>query len=207
VIERYGITHFDPNLDGEAAGRLVGRGPAVGAALVGELVDHLSFRHNPRMASLLGWLLSRGAGGVPPDQQLELLSRCSQWNGQEPALLFATGTARYQLGERAAAREALRLALAADRSAPWARAARLTLAYLVLDEGRPNAAVQRFEKLVIEQRDDPEALYGLALALERAGDPNRAIECWQGYLRMAPPGPWREKAQARLERLVASPDQ
>jgi hypothetical protein len=207
VIERYGITRFDPNLDGATAERLAGKGPAAGATLVGELVDHLSFRHNPRMASLLGWLLSLGAGEIPPARQLELLSRCSKWNGREPALLFATGSARYQLGERAAAREALRRALAADPSAPWARAARLTLAYLILDEGQPDAAVQRFEKLAGEQPDDQEVLYGLALAWEQAGDPHSAIEAWRGYLRVAPPGPWREKAQARLDRLVASPSQ
>ncbi len=63
-------------------------------------------------------------------------------------------------------------------------------------------AAARFETLVTADAHDLDALFGLALSLQRAGAQERARERSQEYLRLAPQGRWRERAEHHLAELA-----
>ena len=58
-----------------------------------------------------------------------------------------------------------------------------------------------FEKVLQQDPKNPTANYNLALVYERWGKTKLAIEQWQKFLNMNPPGSWAEDARKRLKAL------
>jgi tetratricopeptide (TPR) repeat protein len=64
-------------------------------------------------------------------------------------------------------------------------------------------SADQFEKVLQLDPKDPTANYNLALVYEKWGKKKLAIEQWQKFLSMNPPGSWAEKAKKNLKELGA----
>ena len=62
-------------------------------------------------------------------------------------------------------------------------------------------AADQFENVIQLDPKDPTANYNLALVYENWGKKNLAIQQWQRFLEMNPPGSWGEEARQHLRGL------
>jgi tetratricopeptide (TPR) repeat protein len=73
----------------------------------------------------------------------------------------------------------------------------------VLDElHRLNEAVVAYERALKLVPQYADAHYNLALALERQGEPRRALRHWTAYVQLDPAGPWATHARAQARRIL-----
>lgn len=111
---------------------------------------------------------------------------------------FLLGTALYLQGELDRSETALKKSLALREGSIEAR---LNLAYVYLDRNRLTRAESLFRTLVKEVPEREEALYGLALAVQRSGDLEEAARLWQQFVKSFPTGHWAERARQHLTDL------
>jgi tetratricopeptide (TPR) repeat protein len=75
----------------------------------------------------------------------------------------------------------------------------------VLDElHRLDDAVGAYERALKLVPQYADAHYNLALALERQGEPRRALRHWRAYVQLDPAGPWSTHAHAQVRRILGS---
>jgi tetratricopeptide (TPR) repeat protein len=109
------------------------------------------------------------------------------------------GALLHEGGMRQAARARFAQALAIDPSRPGAR---LSLSILDLEEGHPQAAVERLEAISDGWAGAPHALFYLAEAKRLLGDLEGAIRAYRACLEQArPDDPIREEARQQLASL------
>jgi tetratricopeptide (TPR) repeat protein len=77
------------------------------------------------------------------------------------------------------------------------------LGYCHLDLQRHQLAIAHFERALAQDASSFDALYGMALAYENAGERTRALAAWRDYIDRAPESVWKEKAREHLNLLSA----
>ena len=82
---------------------------------------------------------------------------------------------------------------AAQAEAPY------NLAYLLVEDGRRDAAIPLFERAIGLRPDFAEAHFNLAMALSELGQRVRARTHWKRYLELDPRGPWSNLARQHLQ--------
>lgn len=102
----------------------------------------------------------------------------------------------YQLGDTAAARERLYMALELDEGYVEARA---NLGCLLVEQGELELAVAAFEGALAFHEDYPDVHYHLARTLDDLDRPEEAKSHWEAFLRLAPDNPWADQARHRLD--------
>lgn len=142
---------------------------------------------------------------------LALLAAEEQARGAAPAFLAAYSAcmAREILGDEAGRREALQAFLAAAEPADVGSSmlvsrARLELAALEHDAGRPARAAELCALVVRDRPDGPyaaRALYEEGALRAEAGDPGGAARAWERLLAQYPDGLEAEDARRRLREL------
>lgn len=165
MIRRYEIRHFDPLMLPERFFELADS-PQVFPALARETADYLAFRHDPRMALLLGLALAKPDPALADQQRIVLVNRARESNSGSPALLATLGLLYHRQNDSDEGRRMLVEALQLDPSLEFAR---LNLAYLDFDLGKYEQAAEEFQSLLSADPENAEALYGLAFAQVRLG--------------------------------------
>ena len=117
------------------------------------------------------------------------------WGARE---WFDEGVLRMQ---QQAYKEALFAFHAALEFDPRSLAVQSNVGYCLLDLGRVEEATDVFQQILRDEPDHLDARFGQALAVEKAGQPSRALELWKDYVREAPESRWKEKARRHIERL------
>lgn len=117
----------------------------------------------------------------------------------DPALEALLGSVLYvRKKDLPEAERLLRRALAGSPGLPVALT---NLGYLLVDGGRAAEAVPFLERARRAAPTDEAAAYGLALALQAAGDPAAAADAWRQFLRLFPGSAWAPQARQRLSQL------
>src|SRR5207253_8991498 len=75
---------------------------------------------------------------------------------------------------------------AADSRCPGDHAREIGLGFVLLRQGQPRGAAERFLRAVASDTSDAEAWYGLGLARSRLGQRAAAVDAWRRTLRLAP---------------------
>jgi len=101
----------------------------------------------------------------------------------EPSVFEARAEVRRALGNRAAAIADLEKTLTLDANRPRAR---LALARLLEEEGRPGDASEQYRVLLEHSPDHPEALCGLGACSEALGDAESAQEAYERAIAATP---------------------
>ncbi|HET8541893.1 MAG TPA: tetratricopeptide repeat protein [Anaeromyxobacter sp.] len=124
-----------------------------------------------------------------------LLRQALEVQGKSPELQAMLATSLYVQRRLPEAEEQYRRALAV---APDLELALSNLGYLYTDTGRARLAVPLFERARRVAPGSENAAYGLAYALEAAGDRPGAARAWRTFLSEFPDSGWAPKARARL---------
>lgn len=190
LIERYAIRYFSPIMAREEF-YTQARNPAVMPILARELSDYLAEREDPEKVDILVTMLSRQAL-IPPEATLTLWLRATPYNAGHPKLAASIGVISYQLGLNEQAEHFLQAALRLDAEQIEAR---FSLAYLLYDQQKFAAAADHFKKILAVNPRHPNTIYGLGLCLQQLGRKQEARQAFQGYLDLAPNGPWAEKSR------------
>jgi CHAT domain-containing protein/tetratricopeptide (TPR) repeat protein len=122
-----------------------------------------------------------------------------------PTSLAAVGTARLAAGQIGEAIKSLEEAVALDPAAAYAWSD-LSAAYLARSAFPASAAdvpraLEASDRALALQPGLIEAQFNRALALDRLGLRDRAIEAWRQYLTSDPDSPWTAEARSRLSDL------
>jgi tetratricopeptide (TPR) repeat protein len=67
------------------------------------------------------------------------------------------------------------------------------------------AAMDRYQEALLYKPNDAMATFHLAQCQEKLGQPQEAINGYQGYLKILPHGPFADEAQKSIERLKETP--
>lgn len=190
LIQRYAIRYFSPLMPREEFMRQA-QNPAVLVTLARETSDYLAQRRDADKAAILAEMLLRQSV-LTPEQCLGLLTPALIHNASSPSLAAALGVFSYRQGLLEPAERYLEQALRADSSLVEAR---FSLAFLRYDQQRFQEAVAHFEKILALTPQHPDSIYGLGLALAGLGRYPQARQAFIDYLRLAPQGPWAERAR------------
>ena len=114
--------------------------------------------------------------------------------GDNAEVDFLLATAFYLSGDLEQAEEAFKNILAAQ---PDQLSVLINLGFLYIDSGRYGSAIPLFEKARKLAPNLESALYGLALALQGAGD-GRAAAHWREFLAQFPQSKWAAKARSHI---------
>lgn len=106
-----------------------------------------------------------------------------------------------RLLERGRTREAARLFRLAIERNPRSPEPRSALAWCYLDEGQHSRAIQNFRDALARSGRYADAMYGIAVAYERAGQTAQAKRAYQEYVDIHPRGRQIRMAQRKLEIL------
>lgn len=154
--------------------------------------------------NLFGWQLSTGA--IPPRGQAHAIDPARQEIHQR----FQQGVVMLHAKQHEHAMTAFHRVLQLDPALPEAHA---NMGFALIGLERYAAARDFFESAVALRRDQVNAYYGLAVALEGLHDRQGAIGAMRTFVHLTPPDdPYLRKAQAALweweaERTAARPGQ
>lgn len=196
LIQRYAIRYFSPLMPKETFYQQA-KNPAVLKVLVRETSDYLAQRRDQEKTDILVDLLS-SQSAMPVPKRLELLGRAETYNANNPKLAAAIGSLYYQLGQQEQAAQHLKAALAL---APTMLEAHFSLAYLLYDQKKFQAAADHFTTILKRTPRHPDTIYGLGLCLLELGRKQEARRSFEDYLTLVPDGPWAEKARNFLANL------
>ncbi|MBA3015155.1 MAG: tetratricopeptide repeat protein [Proteobacteria bacterium] len=190
LIDRYRIRYFSPLMPRDEFMRLA-QNPMILPTLARETSDYLAQRHDQEKTKILAELLIKQSS-MPATASIELLSRAEGYNNDSPELASTLGTLYYRQGVPEKASQYLRTALALDKNLVEAR---FSLAYLLYDQHKFEEAVTHFTQILATNPRHPDTMYGLGLCNYQLGRKQEAARAFQGYLTLAPDGPWAEKSR------------
>jgi len=193
LIRRYAIRYFSPVMPREEFYEKA-KNPIVMPTLAKETSDYLAEREDRGKTDILVEMLSKQSI-VAPKASLELLVRAVQYNADNPKLASSIGIFSYQLGLTEQAVKYLKVALGLD---PRQIEARFSLAYLLYDQQKYEAAANHFTKILQMNPRHPDTIYGLGLCQYQLGRKQAARRSFQEYLDLVPDGPWAEKSRKFL---------
>ncbi|RMF85728.1 MAG: hypothetical protein D6736_16685 [Nitrospinota bacterium] len=172
----------------------------------GEALDQYfaAMQANPRLAFIhydLGHRAGRLAIRLQQwDRAARLLREALRFQ-ESSEFLFLLATALYQGGHTEEAEQTYQEVL---RREPQQVASLVNLGYLYLDTGRFQKAEEMQRQALEAAPTNEAALFGLALALQRGGKREEAIQRWQEFLAKHPQSRWEQKARAYLAQLTAA---
>lgn len=197
IINRYRISYFQPQLSDRQFREMLAA-PVTAGSLIREMAIYLQFRKDERIATLFGEYLASSGISVPILERQAYLQQVMEFNGGNSMLHTAYGMIYYQVKQLAAARESFHRALQVDSKLVQAR---LSLAYVELDDGHTDEAREHFAVILKRDEQNANAVYGLALTEMKAGESEAAKKAFRRYLKLVPAGNWADKAKGYLERL------
>jgi tetratricopeptide (TPR) repeat protein len=133
-----------------------------------------------------------------PEQALPYFRKAVQLKRASANYQFWLGVAYWAVMDFKAERESYLRALSLDKKHVPAR---LYLAHNHLDKGEWQKALTQYEKVIKQDRYNPEALYSRGLALKQLNKPAEEIQAWKSYLKYYPDGRWALRAVDHLNAL------
>jgi putative PEP-CTERM system TPR-repeat lipoprotein len=137
--------------------------------------------YSPAATDTLGWVLYRKGDYV---RALGLLQEAASKAPDEPEIQFHAGMVSYMMGEEAAARAALSLALQSTHDAPYKVDARARLATLELDPR--TASADSLQAILKKQANDTFVLLRLAGVYERDREYPKAVDTYETLVKTLP---------------------
>lgn len=116
--------------------------------------------------------------------------------GPTAELCFQVAEILYRLGDKAAARERLYMAIELDEDYVEARA---NLGCILAEHGEDELAIAAFQGAIAYHDDYADVHLHLARALDRLDHKEEARPHWESFLRLSPGSPSADEARARLE--------
>ncbi|MBW1980521.1 MAG: tetratricopeptide repeat protein [Deltaproteobacteria bacterium] len=130
-----------------------------------------------------------------PEQALPYLRKAARLQNDNADYYFWLGVAYWAVRDFAKERSSYQMALRADSGHVPAR---LYLGHNYLDNGQWQAALRQYDKVLLEDRNNPEALYNKGLALAGLQKTDKEIKAWKAYLQHYPEGKWALQAVDHL---------
>ncbi|MCH7666920.1 MAG: tetratricopeptide repeat protein [Acidobacteria bacterium] len=152
---------------------------------------------NPEARQSLGGVLVRKGETRAAIEQYRVALRLL---GEDPLVLSNLGAVLMAQGENAEALQMLERAIVLD---PTLRNARLALGTLLTDESRPSEALAHYRAVLERDRDNADALLGLAQALAATGDSAGAVSALETALASTSPPETRARIHAELGSMLA----
>lgn len=197
IIERFQIQQFRPLLTDQEL-RQRAQNHSRFPTLAQEISNHLRYRREERLASLLAELLASPATPLPIPARISLLVAAERRNATNAKLETTLGALYYQEKNLPEAKARLQQALSIAPDAPLAL---LTLAYLEYDLQNTPRAIHLFERLLKHDSSHADAIYGLSLSHFQAQHYPEAREGFLRYLQLVPNGQWADMARSFLTQI------
>ena len=163
-----------------------------------EISNHLHYRREESLASLLAELLANPAAPLPIPARISLLVAAERHNATNVKLETTLGALYYQEKNLPEAKARLQQALSIAPDAPLAL---LPLAYLEYDLQNIPRAIHLFERLTKQDPSHADAVYGLSLSHFQAQHYPEAREGFLRYLQLVPNGQWADMARSFLTQI------
>lgn len=156
----------------------------------GEFEDGLEvlgkeFRENPDNAAAAYYLGRYYLALEEPEQANRFLKQAVRLEPDNVDYLFWVGVANWALDDFQEEQRSYRLALSVDKDNV---SANLYLAHTYLDEGKLDQALALYDKVILMDKFNPQAVYNRADILTRQGKNSQAVREWKKFLEYYPDG-------------------
>ena len=156
----------------------------------GEFEDGLKvlgqeLRDNPQDALAAYYLGRYYLALEEPELAVGLLKQAAMLEPDNADYLFWVGVANWALDDFKEEQQSYRLALSIDKDNV---SAKLYLAHTYLDEGKLDQALTLYDKVILRDKYNPQAVYNRADILTRQGKNTQAVKEWKKFLEYYPDG-------------------